>query len=219
MNGELQSMIEIFIRIIFRGIRRQEEDLNLLPVFLQPGSYQLSMMHLQIIQNQEYLLGGRIDQPSQKLDQPLLVHRPLIDHISYAALLIDGGEHIDTLSFGFHWQYGRVPFGSKTSLYGLTVTDACLVSPIDDRLFFFCPFQNLWIFLLFPPLDTLRILFHGALRWTLAAHPPAFHVVGYTPVADWLPIPLLDVLSDALQCPQFPRYFKILRPLLFDDFL
>ena len=58
MYGKLQTMIEIFIRIIFRGIRGQEEDLYFLPVFFQPGSHQFPMMHFQIIQNQEYLFLG-----------------------------------------------------------------------------------------------------------------------------------------------------------------
>ena len=112
-----------------------------------------------------------------------------------------------------------MPFGGKAPFYRFTVTDACLVSPIDDRLFFFGPFQNPWIFLLFPPLDTLRILFHGALRRTLAAYPPAFHIVGYTPAADFFPVLLFDVLSGPFQRPQFPGYPVILWSFLFDHFL
>ena len=56
MDGNLQSMIQIFIRVVFRCVGRQEEHLHLLPVLLQLGCGKLTVMHLQIIQNQEHFL-------------------------------------------------------------------------------------------------------------------------------------------------------------------
>ena len=44
MNGALQSVIQVFIRIVFRGIRRLEKHLDFLRVFLQPSSNKLAMV-------------------------------------------------------------------------------------------------------------------------------------------------------------------------------
>lgn len=49
-------MIQIFIRIIFRSIGRQEKHHDFLFVLFQPGRNKLAMMNLKIIQNQEHLL-------------------------------------------------------------------------------------------------------------------------------------------------------------------
>ncbi len=43
-------MIQIFIRVVFRCVGRQEEHLHLLLVLLQPGRSKLAVMHLKIIQ-------------------------------------------------------------------------------------------------------------------------------------------------------------------------
>ena len=46
MNRAFQSMIQVFIRIVFRGIRRQEKHLDFVLVFFQPGSNKLAMVDL-----------------------------------------------------------------------------------------------------------------------------------------------------------------------------
>ena len=201
MYGKLQPMIEIFIRIIFRGIRGQEKDFDLFLMLFQPDGHQVPMMHFQIIQNQEYLLSGCADQSLQKLDEPLLIHRPLIDHEPNAALFADGREHVHPLPLCLHRQDGGMSFGRKATFNRFTIADPCLISPIDDGVVFLGPFHNRWVFRLFPPLDALRILFYRALRWTLAAHSPAFHIIRYTPGADFLPVRLFYILSYSFQRP------------------
>ena len=56
MDRNLQSMIQVFIRIVFRGIGRQEKHLNFILVVFQPGRGKFAVMDLQIVQNQEHLL-------------------------------------------------------------------------------------------------------------------------------------------------------------------
>ena len=56
MYRNFQRMIQIFIRIVFRSIGRQEEYFDVPLVLFQPSSNKLAMMYLSIIQNQEYLL-------------------------------------------------------------------------------------------------------------------------------------------------------------------
>ena len=87
---KLQGMIQIFVRVVFRRIRRQEKHFNLLLVLFKPGGSKLTMMDLQVIQNQEDLLFRRTNQPLHKSNQSLLVHGILIDHKADLALAADG---------------------------------------------------------------------------------------------------------------------------------
>ena len=56
MDRNLQSMIQVFIRIVFRGIGRQEKPLNFILAVFQPRRSKLAVMDVQIVQNQEHLL-------------------------------------------------------------------------------------------------------------------------------------------------------------------
>ena len=44
MNRALQSMIQVFIGIVFWGIGRQEKHLDFLRVFFEPGGNKLAMV-------------------------------------------------------------------------------------------------------------------------------------------------------------------------------
>ena len=56
MDTLFEAMIQIFIRIAFRGVRRKKKHLYFIFVTLQPGIHQFAVMHAQIVQNQEYFL-------------------------------------------------------------------------------------------------------------------------------------------------------------------
>ena len=108
MDRTLQSMIQIFIRIVFRGIRRQEKHLDFLLVFFQPGLNQLAVVDLQIIQNQEHFPLRGAHQSLHEPNQPLLVHRILIEHKANMTLAVDRRDHIDPLPFRLHRQHRRM---------------------------------------------------------------------------------------------------------------
>lgn len=55
MNRNLQSMVQIFIRIVSRSIGRQEKHLNFVLAVFQPGRSKLAVMDFQIVQDQEHL--------------------------------------------------------------------------------------------------------------------------------------------------------------------
>lgn len=177
MYGKLQGVIQIFIRVIFRGIGRQEKHLNFLPVLLRPGRNNLTMMNPQIIQNQKYFLLRTADQTLHETDHPLLVHGILVDHKADIALVADGRDHIDPLPLRLYRQHGKAALKRKTALYDFTVAYPCLICPIDDAILCFCTPCNRRILLIFSPLDALRILPPRTLRRALATHSPALHVV------------------------------------------
>ena len=201
MYRELQRMVEIFIGIIFWGIRRQEEELDLLLVFFQPGRNEFSMMNLQIVQNQKYLSLRCGNQAPHKLDQPPLIHVLLVHHKADIALAADCRNHIDPLPLCLYRQNRRMSFRSKAAFHRFTVAHPCLIAPIDHSIFLCCTFQNCGGFLVFPPLDARRVLFPRTLRRTLTAHPPAFHIVRQSPLAHFFMVPLLDVLPRSPQRP------------------
>ena len=116
MERELERMIEIFVWIALRGIGRQKEQLDFIPMPVQPGRSFLPMVYFQIVQNQENLLAGGPNQPVHKLDQPLLIHGILIQHKTNVPLPAQGGKHIQPLSFRLHWQNRGLPLGCKPAL-------------------------------------------------------------------------------------------------------
>ena len=137
MYRKLQSMIQVFIRIVFRGIWRQEKHLNFILVLFQPCCSKLTMMDLQIVQNQEHFPLRSADQTLHEADQPLLVHSVLIDHKTNLALAADCGDHIDPLTLRLHRQHGRTPLRGKAALYDFTVAYASPIGPIDDGILCF----------------------------------------------------------------------------------
>ena len=195
MDRNLQSMIQVLIRIVFRSIRRQEKHLNFILALFQPGRSNLAMMDLQIVQNQEHFPLRSADQTLHEADQPLLVHGVRIDHKTNLALAADRRDHIDPLSFGFHRQHRRTAFRRKAALYDFTVAYAGLICPIDVRILCFRTPCNSGIFLTLPPLDARRILFPRTLRRTLAAHSPASHILRQRSLIYGFAQLLLDVLS------------------------
>lgn len=138
MYREFQRMVEVFIRIVFRGVGRQEKHLNFLLAFLQPGFNKFAMMNLQVIQNQEHLPLRCADQSLHKLDQPPLIHSVLIDHETHIAPAADCRKHIDPFPLCFHRQHRRLSLGSEAPLHYFAVAYPGLVRPIDDGIFLFC---------------------------------------------------------------------------------
>ena len=89
MNTQLQPMIQILVRIAFRGIGRQEKHLNPRFVPFQPGTHKLAVMHTQIVHDKEYLSLGFCNQTAHKFYQFLLIHRITVNHVPQTSLLAD----------------------------------------------------------------------------------------------------------------------------------
>ena len=143
-----------------------------------------------------------------------MVHRILIDHEANLALAVGCGDHIHPLPLRFHWQHWRMAFRRKAALHHFTIAYTRFVAPVDIRILSLCTRCNGRIFLILPPLDALRILFPGTLRWTLAAHTPAPHIIRQCPLIYSLAESLLDVLPRSPQRPQHTVDAEILRSFL-----
>ena len=140
MHRNLQSMIQVFVRVIFWGIGRQKKHLNFIFALFQPGRNKLAMMNLQIVQNQEDFPFRAANQTRQKADQALLVHRVLINHVTHFPLPADRRDHIDPLPLRLHRQHRGASLRRKPALYDFTIPYACLICPVDAGILCFRTF-------------------------------------------------------------------------------
>lgn len=168
MDAEFQAMVQILIRITFRSVGRQIKHLDLGFMLFQPSTYQLAVVHSQIIHDEKDFPPDFRDHALHKFNQLLLVHGILVNHEPQVSLLADGGYHIYPLTLCFHRQNWWLALWRKSPLYNFTIIHTSFVSPKNLSILFLCKPLYLRVFLLFPLLDTLRILLPSALHRTLA---------------------------------------------------
>ena len=53
MNRSLQIAVEVFVRIEFRGVRRQIEDLDLSGMLFKPIAHAATLVHVEIVEDQK----------------------------------------------------------------------------------------------------------------------------------------------------------------------
>ena len=111
MHRKLQSVIQIFVRVVFRSIGRQKKHFDFVLMFFQPGRNKLAMMNLQIVQNQEHFPLRAANQTLHEADETLLVHGIPIDHKADLPLAVECRDHIDPMPLRLHWQHGRTSLG------------------------------------------------------------------------------------------------------------
>ena len=169
MDAELQTMVQILIRITFRRVGRQIKHLDYGFVPFQPSTHQLAVMHSQIVHDEKDFPPGFRGHTLHKFNQLLLIHGILVYHEPQVSLLADGGYHVYPLTLRFHRQNRWLALGRKSPLYNFTIIYTSFVSPKNLSIFFLCKPLYLRVFILFPFLDALRILLPGALHRTLAA--------------------------------------------------
>ena len=84
----LQVSVEQFVRVQFRRVAGQVEDLDLVLVFLDPFGYRLGVMYPQIVQDQQNPLLPSMHKPLHETDQDLGVQRAGKDLPAHWPLLV-----------------------------------------------------------------------------------------------------------------------------------
>ena len=74
-DGMLEVGIQTLLRIQFRAIAWQVEELDLVLALCRPSFHRLAVMHPQVVENQKYLLAGILDQGFEELDELVRVVR------------------------------------------------------------------------------------------------------------------------------------------------
>ena len=62
MHSTLQIVVQILVGIQFRRVRRQIEHLDLFFVFVEPGLDRLAVMDPQVVEDEDHLATGFLDQ-------------------------------------------------------------------------------------------------------------------------------------------------------------
>ena len=166
------------------------------------------MMYPQIVQNQKNLLLCGLEHMTQERNQMLLIHGVLIQHITQFPLTAQGGNHIYPLFFCRYRQNGWLSLWRKAALIIFTIADTCLVCPIYGCIFLPGPLGYGRVFFPLPPLDTRGVLLPGTFYRTLAAQPPAPHIIRCAPFRHPFLICFPHIRTDLLQRPKIPRHPK-----------
>lgn len=128
MHVIFQVAVEILIGVMFRAVRRQKENFDLLLVFLQPGRNDLAMMNSEIVKNEKHLLTNVFYQTGHEFDKEDRGHCFSIQHESNFAGIGNRRDHVDATFLGIEPNYRRLPFRSE-SLGGVSgILDARLVA-------------------------------------------------------------------------------------------
>lgn len=83
MNPRLEIVVEIFVGVEVRGIRRQVKQLDLVGVLIYPFAHEMAVMHSEVIQDQINLAIAIADQALEETDQTLCGHRLGKQHESH----------------------------------------------------------------------------------------------------------------------------------------
>ena len=163
----LQIPVQVFIRVMFRHIWWQIENLNPLLMLIKPLLYHLAVMHPKIIQNQKDLPFHILDQPGHEPDQHRPSHGFSIQHEANLALIGDRRNHVDVALFGIEPNNRRLPFWGKAAGVIRLVIHSRFVSPVNFCLLLLRSGCDLRVSLLKPLLQLCRVLLIGPLRWLL----------------------------------------------------
>ena len=68
-DGLLQVSVQALVRVELGAVGRQVEDLDLLLALPQPALHRAGPMDGQVVQDQEHLAVGILDEPPEKADQ------------------------------------------------------------------------------------------------------------------------------------------------------
>jgi hypothetical protein len=176
MYSDFQITVQILIQIELLREGRQVKHSNLLSLLLKPLVYKFAVMRPQVVDNQKHLAAYIFDQPSQKSNQCLGVHRIPIDHETDLALIGDRGDQVDPLGFG--WQSDRrflAPAGVASAVVA-SVAQAVFVRPMNLAILLFFTFGDPRVLFLQTLLHLFGILLIGTPEGLLWSKPPAFQV-------------------------------------------
>ena len=107
VQSSLEVAIHEFIRIQFRRVTREKEDLDAFFVILEPGLNDFAVVNPEVVEDQEHLPSSVLHQSLHEPYQYLNRHRFLVHHESHGAAIINRRDQVDPLSFGLRQDKDR----------------------------------------------------------------------------------------------------------------
>ena len=163
-----------FVRVEFRAVTRQVEDLNGIVMIAQPFLGRFAVMNARVIQNQKCLLGSAFDQAAQEISQDARVARSTETLLPHLPLVDDGRDDQQSNTLAADANGRRLAFGRKATPTDIVAAQPGLVAPVDFRPFLLGPCRNLGMRRVHPALHHCRQLFVGTSDRPLWGKPPAF---------------------------------------------
>src|SRR5882762_11787709 len=114
----LHILVQQFIGIQFRTVRRQEENPDLLTVLGQPTSHRSRLVHRVTIHNEKYLLPGlprQAQQPAKKIQEHPRRETLPENHEGQPPPIGDGRDHVAAKALTgtkYHWRLPAPSVGS-----------------------------------------------------------------------------------------------------------
>ena len=131
MNAGLEIAVHVFIRVQFGRVGWQVEHVDPVLVLGQPGLDYLGVMNTQIVENQEYLAPGVLDQTLHEVDQDAGIHRAIEDTEADIALIGDGRDQVDGLPFCVQADDGCLSLGRIAPTMLAVTAMTGLAAPVD----------------------------------------------------------------------------------------
>ena len=144
MNIFLQDVVQVFVGIELRRIRRKKEKFNLIFTLRNPFFNDFSVMNFEIIQNQKNFSVVTFNQTTEKFNQKLLRQSVGITHKFAMTLSIYCGDHIDFFFFDRQFHDRCNTCGRKSSLIIFLVANSRFIAEENYSVFFFCLLHNFW---------------------------------------------------------------------------
>ena len=190
------------------------ENLDLLPVLLQPLFDVFAMMNRKIIQNQKDLTTGILCQSGHKLDQELGIHGIPEHHETHLATVRDGRYHTNMALFGHHPDYRGLSLRGKAPDSVGARLNPRLIAPVNLSFFLFRPGENDRIIPLQPFLYRLRTLLVSALDRLLRSKSPTLEILPHCPDRHLNAKSLFDQQLYRLSRPQGKGKLQLVRCLV-----
>jgi len=175
-------------------------------------------MNPQVVQNQEHLSAGILDQCRQKLDQPIRVESLINDHPTCLPLVGHSGNHRQLLSGATDDKGDGGLAGRRIAAApDIGIDQGRFVTPVDFSPFGFGALLDFRVLLIKPGLYCFRALLIGAAEWLLGCEAPAGQVFADRTDMQLDAVFAFDQLHDGSPIPQGKVHLQLLRPLVADD--
>ena len=175
--GLLQVGVQALVGVELWAVGRQIKYLQVLHLLRQPFAYHLGMVHPEVVQDQEHLALGRLDEPFEEPNQDLGIQGAIKHHPADLTLVRHRRDQRETLSVAAHLDHRSPSLGRVAAAPHVIGAQSGFVSPVDLGSFSFSALRDRRVILLQPSLHRRRSLLVGFTDRLLRRKAPTLKIV------------------------------------------
>ena len=176
----LQIPVQVLIGIEFGCIRREVEQLDLIGVLRDPLAHAVGTMHAQVVDDQEHLALGVLNQILQEDDEALGIDGALEEGETHQSLVGNRRDHrCRSMATGRQPKFGRQACHRVAPNPVRVLANGGLVTPVDLGILSLCACHDLRILVPEPRLEAGRILLERTFDRPLRREAPAPQVLAH----------------------------------------